>query len=445
MMDLLHSPTALAVAVFLITYFFIATEKIDKTIAALLGAGVVVFLHVAPFEELLGKIDLNVIALLTGMMMIVDILATTGVFEWVAVKIARQAKGNAMVILVAFLVVTAVLSALLDNVTTVILIAPITILIAQILEIPAVPILVMEAVFSNIGGTATLVGDPPNILIGSRCGISFNAFIYNLGPVVLVIMVVSLLVICLVLKKHMKSSESALGRIAKTKPEKAIIDPKNLKRALFVFMLVLIGFFISHAIHVEPGLIALCGGLIMTLVCGKDIHHVLEKVEWGTILFFAGLFMLIGALEINGIFEMLGQGIMKLTQGNLLLTVIVVLWFSAVFSAIVDNIPLVIAMIPLINSIIPVFARQMGIEGSEELVAAQIQAPLVWALALGACLGGNGSLIGASANVVIAQIARRNKYKLSFWQFTKFGLPMMIISLLISSVYLYVRYFLLGK
>ncbi len=431
------------VIIFLVTYFFIATEKIDKTIAALLGAAAAVFFHTAPFEELLTKVDLNVIALLVGMMMIVDILATTGVFEWIAVKIARQAKGNAMVILVAFLVVTAVLSAFLDNVTTVILIAPITILIAQILEIPAVPILVLEAIFSNIGGTATLVGDPPNILIGSRCGFSFNAFIVNLAPAVLIIMIVSVVIVFFLMKKHMKSSESALGRIVKTKPEKAIIDPKNLKRAIIVFALVLAGFFTSHSLGVEPGIIALCGGLIMTLVCGKEVHHVLEKVEWGTIMFFAGLFMLIGALEVNGVFEMLGQCILKLTQGNLLLTVIVVLWFSAFFSAIVDNIPLVIAMIPLINSIIPVFAKNMGIEGSEELIKTQIEAPLVWALALGACLGGNGSLIGASANVVIAQIARRNKYPLTFWQFTKYGLPMMILSLVLSTGYLYVRYFVM--
>ncbi len=431
------------VIIFFITYFFIATEKIDKTIAALFGAAAVIFFHAAPFEELLNKVDLNVIALLIGMMMIVDILATTGVFEWIAVKIARKAKGNAMVILVAFLIVTAILSAFLDNVTTVILIAPITILIAQILEIPALPILALEAIFSNIGGTATLVGDPPNILIGSRCGYSFNSFIINLGPPVLIIMIISIPIVFFLMKKQMKSSESALVRIAKTKPEKAIIDPRNLKRAIVVFSLVLVGFFSSHALQVEPGIIALCGGLIMTLVCGKEVHHVLEKVEWGTILFFAGLFMLIGALEVNGVFELLGQGILKLTQGNLLLTVIVVLWFSAFFSAIVDNIPLVIAMIPLINSIIPVFAQNMGLEGSEELIKMQIEAPLVWALALGACLGGNGSLIGASANVVIAQIARRNKYPLSFWKFTKFGFPMMFISLLISSGYLYVRYFLL--
>jgi Na+/H+ antiporter NhaD/arsenite permease-like protein len=427
--------------IFIITYFFIATEKIDKTVAALLGAIAVIFCHAAPFEELLRKIDLNVIALLAGMMMIVNILATTGLFEWIAIKIARKGKGNALMIFIAFMVVTAVLSAFLDNVTTVILIAPITILIAQILEISAAPMLIMEAVFSNIGGTATLVGDPPNILIGSRCGLSFNAFINNLGPAVLMVMIVSLIVIAFFMRKNLKSSPLALNRIEKTKPEKAIIEPKRLKKALVIFALVLIGFFCSHFIGVEPGIIALAGGLTMAVVCKMDIHHVLEKVEWGTILFFAGLFMLIGALEVNGVFELIGSKIISLTQGNLLMTVIVVLWASAIFSAIVDNVPLVIAMIPLINSMVPVFSKQMGLEGTEELVKMQIQDPLLWALALGACLGGNGTIVGASANVVIVHIARRNKYKISFWDFFKYGFPVMILSLIISTIYLYVRYF----
>lgn len=431
----------IVISVFSVTYFFIATEKLDKTIAALLGAIAVIFLHVAPFEEILSKIDLNVIGLLTGMMIIVNILATTGVFEWIAITIARSAKANGLLIFISFMLVTAVLSAFLDNVTTVILIAPITILIAQILEISAIPLLILEAVFSNIGGTATLVGDPPNILIGSRCGLKFNDFITNLTPVVAIILVVSVLILCFFLSHKFKSSSRAMERIRKTKPDKAIIEPVRLKKALIVFALVLVGFFCSHLLEVEAGIIALAGGLVMAIVCKVDIHHILEKVEWTTILFFAGLFMLIGSMEIAGVFNLLGEGIVRMTQGHFLFTVIVVLWFSAIFSAIVDNVPLVIAMIPLINSMIPVFAKQMGIEGSEELVKAQVQAPLLWALALGACLGGNGTIVGASANVVIVQIAHRNKYKISFWEFLKYGLPMMLVSLIISTAYLYLRYF----
>ncbi|MDD5597273.1 MAG: ArsB/NhaD family transporter [Victivallaceae bacterium] len=438
---MIPSHMLIVILIFLITYFFIATEKIDKTLAALLGAAAVVFWHAAPFEELIGKIDLNVLALLMGMMMIVNILATTGVFEWIAVKIARLAKGNALSIFISFMTVTALLSAFLDNVTTVILIAPITILIAQILEISAIPFLIMEAVFSNIGGTATLVGDPPNIIIGSRCGVSFNAFLTNLGPFILLLMFVSLLIIYFLAGRKLQSVARAVELINKTNPAKAIIEPARLKSALIIFGLVLSGFVVSRFIDIEPGIIALTGGVVMTLVCGLEVHHVLEKVEWATILFFTGLFMLIGALEINGVFELFGQVILNLTRGNLLLTVIVILWFSACFSAIVDNIPLVIAMIPLINSIIPVFAKQMGLEGAEEIIRSQIQAPLLWALALGACLGGNGTLIGASANVVVVQIARRNKYKISFWQFTRYGFPMMVLSLLLASAYIYLRYF----
>ncbi len=438
------SPMTLSIIVFVITYLFIASEKIDKSIAALLGACTVVALHVANFEELIHKVDLNVMALLIGMMMIVDIMATTGIFEWVAVVIARKSKGNVILIVAEFLLVTAVISALLDNVTTVILIAPITILITQILEIPTVPILILEAVFSNIGGTATLVGDPPNIIIGTSCKLSFNEFLFHLSPVVCIICVLAVVIVLFMMRKSMKAAPAAIERVAKTRPELAIIDRDNMIRSLVVFCLVIVGFFLSRTIGVEPGIIALGGGFLMAMVCRVSIHRVLEKVEWSTIMFFAGLFVLIGALEANHFFEILGDKIVAWTSGNFVLTVMVILWSSAIFSAIVDNIPLVIAMIPLIKSIIPVFAHQMGLEGTDAqtlaLVKTSIEEPLLWSLALGACLGGNGTLIGASANVVISQIARKNKYRLSFWDFTRYGLPMMFFSLIISSFYVYFRY-----
>lgn len=426
--------------IFLVTYFFIATEKIDKTIAALLGAAAVILFHFAPYEELLHKVDLNVIFLLVGMMMIVNILSVTGIFEWIAITIAQLAKGNGAIILMMFLVATAVLSAILDNVTTVILIAPVTILISEILEIEAVPILMLEALFSNIGGTSTLVGDPPNIIIGSQTDLVFNDFIFNLGPVVVVIMIISLGAVFVLTRKRLTVSPNVFSRIMKAKPEKAIINPFVLKRAGVVFLLVLLGFFLSRLFEIEPGIVALAGGILMALVCKQNLHHVLEKVEWGTIFFFIGLFMLIGSLEHTGVFHMLGQWVTAATKGNLLITALVILWVSAIASAVVDNIPLVISMIPIIKTIVPVFAEEMEIV-SPELVKAGIEYPLFWALALGACLGGNGTLIGASANVVIAQIARRNRYKLSFWDFTKYGLPLMFLSLLISTVYLYLFYF----
>jgi Na+/H+ antiporter NhaD/arsenite permease-like protein len=326
-------------------------------------------------------------------------------------------------------------------VTTVILISPITILICQVLEIQAIPVLILEAVFSNIGGTATLVGDPPNILIGSRAGLSFNEFLVNLTPPVLLIMAVSVVVVFFVFGKGLKVKEAAKARIMATEPGLAIIDPRRMYIGLAVFCLILLGFFLGRVLEIEPGIVALAGALLMVLACRADLHHCLGKVEWNTILFFISLFMLIGALQEAGMFQFLGQEVIALTRGNLMLTTLVVLWVSAIASAIVDNIPLVIAMIPLIQSIIPKFAEQMGYAAGSPMIHTHITYPLFWALALGACLGGNGTLIGASANVVICQIARKNRYPITFWQFTRLGFPMMILSLVISSAYLYMRYF----
>lgn len=431
------------IIIFLIAYLFIATEWVEKTVAALLGAAAVIMLHYIPYTEALQKVDLNVIFLLIGMMMIVSILMGTGVFEWVSIKLARLARGNGIVIMLLFLMTTAFLSAFLDNVTTVILIAPITILLTQILEIPTVPVLIMEAIFSNIGGTATLIGDPPNILIGSETSFSFNDFLFNLGPIILLICVVSLAVIFLMFQKQTKTRESARNRILRSHPEAAILQPVVLKRALIVFGVVLAGFFLGRFLEIEPGIVALAGALLMAMVCRVELHKIMANVEWNTILFFIGLFMLIGSLEYTGVFEHMGKFMLQLSGGKLLLTTLTILWFSAFASAIVDNIPLVMAMIPLVKGIVPTFAAQMGISGMEDLIHAQIEAPLYWALALGACLGGNGSLVGASANVVISQVAKRNNYTMSFWNFTRYGLPFMLLSLVLSTIYIYLRYFLL--
>lgn len=429
----------IALIIFVITYCFIASGKVDESIAALLGAAAVVVFRTAPYQELLSKIDMNVIFLLIGMMMIVTIMSQTGIFEYLAMLIARKAKGNGVLIAVAMLVLTAILSALLDNVTTVILVAPITILISQILEIPAMPILILEAIFSNIGGTSTLVGDPPNIIIGSEVGLSFNAFIMNLGPPILVLIVIMLVITVAMMGKKLKASDATIARIMKSKPENAIVQPQMLKRSLVIFILVIIGFALSRLIQLEPGIIAVIGGVLMALVCKVKIHKAFEKVEWGTILFFIGLFMLVGALEYNHVFVKLGDAILKMTSGNLLLTALIILWSSTVMSAVVNNIPLVIAMIPLIKSIAPAFALKMGLTGVA--AAARIDQPLFWALALGACLGGNGTLVGASANVVIAQIARRSNYALTFAEFIKYGFPSMVLSMIVSSLYIYFAYF----
>ena len=424
----------LGIAIFVFAYILIASEKIDKTIASILGAGLMVAVGVAGFTEMLGKIDLNVLGLLIGMMVMVNIMATTGVFEYLAVTIARQTRGNGALVVLEFLCATAFISAFMDNVTTVILMAPVTILITQLLRLPTAPILILEAIFSNIGGTATLIGDPPNILIGASCGLSFNDFLLNLTPVVILIAAASLAVVLFQMRKSLRTAPGAVAQVRMTEPKLAILDPVRLSRSLWVFAIVLIGFFTSRVTGLEPGLIAICGSFVMVLVCRIELSRMLEKVEWNTILFFCGLFMMVGALEIDGVFEKLGTEMIGLTRGNFALTMMMILWGSALLSAVIDNIPLVISMIPLITSIIPELAEKTGMSPD------QVREPLFWALALGACLGGNGTLIGASANVVVSQIARRNRYPVNFRQFTKYGFPLMILSVAISSVYLYFRY-----
>lgn len=428
--------------IFVISYFFIATEKIDKAAAAMLGGAAVIFFHQIGYEAAFEKIDLNVIFLLIGMMMMVNIVATTGLFEWLSIHSAQKAKGNGPILLGLLLVITAVLSALLDNVTTVIIIVPITILITQLLELPTVPFLILEAIFSNIGGTGTLVGDPPNIIIGSQSHLTFNDFLLNLGPIAAVIVVITLAIVLWWLRPHLRVNKKARTRLDQTCPELAIIQPKKLRRALPVLGLVFIGFLCSHTLGVETGIIAIAGAFVMILVCKEDVHHALANVEWGTILFFCGLFMMVGSLEANGLFEKLGNILIDLTAGNLMMTALAILWFSAIFSAFLDNIPMVISMIPVIQTIIPAFAAQMGLDPAGEETRLLISEPLYWSLALGACLGGNGTIIGASANVVVTQIARRNFYPFSFFHFMKYGFPIMILSVALSSIYIVLRYFL---
>jgi Na+/H+ antiporter NhaD/arsenite permease-like protein len=280
-------------------------------------------------------------------------------------------------------------------------------------------------------------------MIGSRIGLSFNEFASHLTPAILVITAASLVAVLAVYRRKLIVREAVRHRILKTDPAAAITDHKNLRRGLGVFAFVLAGFFFGRSVDIEPGIVALAGGLLTALVCRSDIHKVIMKVEWTTLVFFIGLFMLVGAMQENGVFMWLGREIVILTKGDLLATTIVILWVSALASAVVDNIPLVMAMIPLIQSIEPVFAAQMGYAGNGAAVHAHITYPLFWALSLGACLGGNGTMIGASANVVISQIGRRNGYDMTFWRFTKLGFPVMILSIILSTLYLWLRYFVL--
>jgi Na+/H+ antiporter NhaD/arsenite permease-like protein len=435
----------LCLIIFAITYALIVTEKVDRTAAAILGASAVIFLKLIPQEEALELVNLDVIFLLVGMMTVVGILAETGLFEWVAVFIAQRARGNGLVILFGLLIATAVLSAFLDNVTTVVLIVPITILITQILEIPTVPFLIFEALFSNIGGTATLVGDPPNILIGSEANLTFNEFLIHLTPAVLLVMVAILVLVWFVFRGSLNVTPAARSRIMKAVPALTITDPFRLKRGLIVFFLILFGFVFSRMIGVDPGTVALCGAFAMIVFTRSNVRQAMEKVEWETIFFLIGLFMLVGSLEHNGLFKLLGEAMFNLTQGNLLMTALATLWVSAVLSAVFGNIPVVIALIPLVHSLIPAFGTEMGLIDSEQLLILRVAQPLWWSLALGSCLGGNGTLYGAAANIVVAQIARKNNYPITFLQFTRYSFVTTIISLVVCSLYVYVRYFLLAS
>ena len=471
------SAMILPTLVFLAAYALIASEKVDKTLVAMIGAFAVCLFGFIPYEEAMAKVDLNVLFLLAGMMIVIQLIGSTGAFEWLAIMIAKKAGGRGLPILVLFLTATAVCSAFLDNVTTVILMAPATILVCQLLELPAPLFLTLEAIFSNLGGTATLVGDPPNILIGSQAHrglptiagrddlwrLGFGDFIAHLTLPVVVIGAVALAVIAFWGRRRLFVSEAARRRIDAARPELAILHPARLRKTLIVSCLILAGFFFGRFIGLEPGLTALGGAFLMALWCGSEPAELLEKVEWCTIFFFIGLFILIGALEHVGLFERLGLAMMDATGGRLLPTALAVLWASAFISAVVDNIPLVIAMIPLLHTVVTRFALRFAAPEADvsEFSSEQIQAmiaelspeklamlreyvhlPLFWCLALGACLGGNGSLVGASANVVAAQLARRNGYKLTFMQFTRVGLPIMLLSLLISTAFIYFRYFI---
>lgn len=422
-----------SIVIFVLVYILLASEKVEKSVAAVLGASAVIIGGLIDFESAMSAIDLNVIFLLVGMMTCVAILAETGFFEWVAISVAKAMKGRAAPILITLLLVTMVFSALLDNVTTIILLAPVTILITQLLELPTLPFLILEALASNIGGTATLIGDPPNIIIGSRAELTFNDFIVHLTPGVLVLAAVFIITAYFVMKKHLHVSDQVRTRVTEACPKLALRDTKKMKRSLIVFGFIFLGFFTHHHLGVPPGIIALAGMGAMLLTCRTKSEKMLRHVEWDAILFFIGLFIIIGALEHNGVIDLLANGMLNLCGDNLLLTTMVVLWGSALLSAVLDNIPFVIVMMPLIQKLlVDTGAAPTG------------DNPLLWALALGACLGGNGTIIGASANVVVSKIGERNGYKITFMHFMKWGFPFMIQSVFLAMIYLWIRYFVLA-
>jgi Na+/H+ antiporter NhaD/arsenite permease-like protein len=432
-----------ATAIFLLAYAVIVSEKIHKTIIALMGAGLMLVLKILEQHEAFHMeefgIDWNVIFLLISMMVIINLMRPTGVFEYIAIKSAKWGNGEPFRILVIFAVVTALLSALLDNVTTVLLIVPVTILIADALEVDAMPYLISCALASNIGGTATLIGDPPNIMIASKAQLNFMDFIYHLTPVIVIVMVFYIFAIKLIWGKKLKTKEELKKRIMAMDEREAIKDPVMLTKSLAVLAVVLAGFVFHGALHFQPATVALFGaGLLLLLSGTHEPHHVLADVEWPTIFFFMGLFIIIGGVVKVGLIKWMSIKVLEITQGNLFATSMVVMWFSAFASAFIDNIPYVATMNPLIVDM----AGQLwpNLSGVELLHHVDLM-PLWWSLALGACLGGNGTAIGASANVIVVGMSEKLGKRISFGKFMLYGMPMMIMTVIISTIYVWLRYY----
>ena len=422
---------------FVVTYAVIVSEKVNRAIVSLLGAGLMVMLGVLNQETAISGIDFNTLGLLTGMMVIVAITKRSGVFQYIAVWSAKKVKAHPWGILLMLSIVTAVFSALLDNVTTVLLIVPVTLLICHELDLSPYPFLFAEIFASNIGGTATLIGDPPNIMIGSAVNLTFNDFLFNLAPIVPLILLVTLGIIYAVWGRKLQATDEARARIMRFREQDAITDARLLKQSLFVLFLVIGGFVLAQPLRLEPASIAMFGAAFLLLLSNlhrspeqqsENVQKIFSKVEWVTIFFFIGLFVAVKGIEQAGVLEILADRALGLTGGDMTLTAMTILWISAIASAIVDNIPFVATMIPLIKSMAPTFG------GAENLM------PLWWSLALGACLGGNGSLVGASANLIVAGFAERSGHRIRFLPFMAAAFPLMILSVLIASIYIYLRY-----
>ena len=427
---------ALAVTVFVVAYVLIATEKVDRVVVALGGAGAVLALGLLSSEEAFSShetgIDWDVIFLLLGMMVIVGVLKQTGVFDFMAIWAAKRARGRPFRVMSLLVVITAVASGLLDNVTTVLLVAPVTILICERLGAPPVPFLLAEVMASNIGGTATLVGDPPNIIIASESGLTYVDFLVHLAPLVVVLLVVFLGLCRLMFRSAFTYRPEQVERVMALNEREAIRDPALLVRGLGVLTLVTVAFVAHGVLPYDPSVVALLGAGLLVLLARRDVKPFLQEVEWPTLAFFAGLFVMVGALVHTGVVEGLGRLITDTTGGRLGLTAGVLLTASAVLSALVDNIPYVATMAPLVGNLVE--ALPPGTDGQV----------LWWSLALGADLGGNATAIGASANVVVLGIAARSGYPISFWEFSKYGLIVTVVTIGLSAPYVWLRYFVLA-
>ena len=418
--------------IFIFMYMVIVSEKIHRTVAAMLGAVSMILLGILSQETALHHVDFNTLGLLVGMMVLVGVTSHTGLFDYVAIKAAKVAKAEPKRILIYLALITAVFSAFLDNVTTVLLMVPVTFSITQKLHLKVTPFLLTQIIASNIGGTATLIGDPPNIMIGSAVKeLTFVAFIDNLAPLAIFNLILVILIMEVIYKKGLHTTPELQAELMAMNEKKSLKDHNLLKKSLFVLTLVILGFFTHALTHIESSMIALAGGFLLLLLAGGS-HHLVESsmkaVEWATIFFFIGLFIAVGGLLETGIIGSLAGKAVELTGGDVTATSLLVLWLSALVSAVLDNIPFVATMIPLIQNM-----GAMGIDNLE---------PIWWSLALGACLGGNGTLVGASANLIVAGMAAERGVKITFLNYLKIGFPLMILTIITSTAYVYIRYLL---
>jgi Na+/H+ antiporter NhaD/arsenite permease-like protein len=421
----------LAGGIFVGIYALIVTEKIHRTLAALLGASLVILLKLVDQHEAFAAVDFNVIFLLAGMMIIANVMAKTGIFQWIAVEAVRRTQGRPYRLLVVTSVITAIVSAFLDNVTTVVLLTPITFFVAQRLGTSPVPFLISQVLASNIGGNATLIGDPPNIIIGSQMGKDFNDFLINLGPVSAAALAVYLVMARWLFRDELRAAVSALEpedieRLVAE--ERKITDVPLMRISLVVMAFTILGFLLSRPLGLEGATIALTGAVVLMIAARQNVHEILNTVEWPTLFFFIGLFILVGAVVKTGIIADLATGLLSLTGGRTDIAALAVLWMSGVISAIVDNIPYTVTMVPLIQALGQTVDRE----------------PLIWALALGANFGGNATIVGASANVVVASMSEARGYPITFIGYLRYGVPATLATMVVATIDIWLRYLVLS-
>ena len=419
------STQIIAIVIFLVTMAAIMTEKLHRTVAAVAGALLLILTGVLSVESGFSYVDLNTLGVLIGMMLFVAVVKNSGIFEYIAIKAAKIAKGRPWPLMVLFALITAVLSAFLDNVTTVLLIGPMTLAITSMLRINPIPFFMTQIMASNIGGTATLIGDPPNIMIGSAAGLSFTDFITDTGVAVLFVLAATIVCFYFIYGRKLHVEPEAMDSILQLDENKAIKDRSLLIKSVVMILLVVFGFVFHSQLHLESCTIALTAAAVMLLIGRQDVEEIVAGVEWTTILFFTGLFIVVGGLQETGVIQILANGLMDLTEGHMTLTILLILWVSAIVSSFLDNIPFVATLIPLILTM-----QSSGVDVT----------PLWWAVSLGACLGGNGTLIGASANVVLSGISNRHGFPITFASYFKVGFPLMLVSVAISTVFLLLRF-----